>query len=267
MAVTMFVGLTIGLLAFDIGVLGAICLLVGINVAGTLTYYGLLRSLHPRLLAPDLSLLATMLRYGGRIYLAALFAYLVGRVNLLLLNSYLGGVAAGEYSITLAIAEGIHLLPTVVGLNLFPRVARGEGAGNTAVVFRTVAFGYALLCLLTIPFAGPGIRLLYGRAFDPAVTIYYWMLPAMFCYGMVSVLADYFAGSGFPWEAVLVWVPGLAINFAIVAVFVPSSRNVNLAALSASISYALVLALHMRMFAADSGGTASCCRGHERLCA
>jgi O-antigen/teichoic acid export membrane protein len=254
MAVVMFAGLCIGLIVFDVGLLGAISVMVGATIAGTVAYFVLLRHDRVRLRAPDLGLLRRMLRYGVRIYLAALFAYMVGRVNLLLVNSYLGGVAAGEYSTALAIAEGIHLLPTVVGLNLFPRVARGQGAGNTAAVFRTLALGYGLLCLLTIPLAAPGIRLLYGSAFDAAVSIYYWMLPAMFAYGMVSVLANHFAGRGFPREAVLVWLPGLVLNFAIVMVFVPSSGDANVAALSASIGYSLVLALHMRLFARESGG-------------
>jgi O-antigen/teichoic acid export membrane protein len=254
MAVAMFTGLAVGLLAFGIGVLGAIVILVAVNLAAALVYYWLLRHHHRRLKTPDLTLLRSMLRYGGRIYLAALFAYLVGRVNLLLLNSYLGGVAAGEYSIALAIAEGMHLLPTVVGLNLFPRVARGEGVGSTAPVFRTVALGYGLMCLLTIPLAGPAIHLLYGHAYNQAIPIYYWMLPAIFSYGMVSVLANHFAGSGFPREAMLVWIPGLVLNFAMVALFVPSSRNIDIAALSASLAYTLVLALHMRMFAIESGG-------------
>jgi O-antigen/teichoic acid export membrane protein len=254
MAVAMFTGLAIGLLAFSMGVLGAIALLVGVNVAGTLAYYVLLRHHHPRLSAPDLRLLRSMLRYGGRIYLATLFAYMVWRVNLLFVNAELGGAAAGQYSIALAIAEGIHLLPTIVGLNLFARVAGGEGRGNTAAVFRTLALAYGLMCLLTIPFAAPGIHLLFGHAFDPAVSIYYWMVPAMFAYGMVGVLANHFAGTGFPREALLVWVPGLVVNFAIVAVFLPSGHDVNVAAISASIAYWIVLLLHMRLFAGEAGG-------------
>jgi O-antigen/teichoic acid export membrane protein len=71
---------------------------------------------------------------------------------------------------------------------------------------------------------------------------------------MVSVLANHFAGSGFPLEALLVWVPGLVVNFLIVMVFVPSTHDVTVAALAASIGYALVLLLHMRMFASESGG-------------
>ena len=253
MGLTTFVGLLVGLVALSFDVLGAIVLMVSVNIAGMFAFMFALRHHRAPLRRPDLELMRSMLRYGGRIYLATLLAYLVGRANLLLVNSYLGGVAAGEYSISLAIADGIHLLPTVVALNLFPRVARGDPAGDTAAAFRSVALVYGLLIVVTIPFAGIGIRLLYGHAFSDAVTIYYWMVPAIFSYGMVSVLAYHFAGRGFPREALLVWVPGLVVNFAIVFPLLAKHASVNVAAIAASVGYTLVLVLHMRMFAQESG--------------
>jgi O-antigen/teichoic acid export membrane protein len=254
MSIVMVLGLAIGLLIFSVGVLGAIVLLVGVNIAGSLAFLFLLRHHRPRLRSFDRRLLGSMLRYGSRLYVAALLAYLVGRVNLLLVNSYLGGAAAGKFSIALALAETIHLLPTVIALNLFPRVARGDASGNTGAVFRSLTLVYALLCALTIPVAGPAIRLLYGSAFSDAATMYYWLLPGTFSYGMISVLAYHFAGRGFPLSAVIVWVPGLILNFAIVLPTVSRHTGANVAALAASVSYTVVLALHMRLFAQESGG-------------
>jgi O-antigen/teichoic acid export membrane protein len=253
MAVATFVGLVVGLAVFSFGVLYAIVLMVAVTCAGTLAFAVVLRHHKPPLRSPDISLMRAMLRYGTRIYLATLLAYLVGRVNLLLVNSYLGNVAAGEYSISLSIADGIHLLPTVVALNLFPRVARGEPAGDTAAAFRSLALVYGLLCLLTVPLAGPAIHLLYGSAFAESVTIYYWMVPAIFSYGMISVLAYHFAGRGFPREALLIWIPGLVLNFAIVFPLLENQADVTVAALGASLAYTLILVLHMRMFARETG--------------
>jgi O-antigen/teichoic acid export membrane protein len=254
MNVAMVAGLAIGLLAFSFEVLGAIVVLVSVNIAGSLVFFALLRQHLPRLGRVDLRLLRSMLKYGLRLYLASLLAYLVVRANVILVNSYLGGVAAGEFSIAIAVWEGIGLLPAVVALNLFPRVAGGDSTGDTGAVFRSLTLVYGLLCVLTIPVAGPGITLLYGEAFSGAVTIYYWMLPGIFCYGMVSVLSYHFAGRGFPLEALLVWVVGVVVNFAIVFPLLARQANVNVAALAASLSYLLILLLHMRMFAAESGG-------------
>lgn len=253
MGIVVFVGLVVGLGVLSFGVLGAITLMVSTNVAGSFAFAFALRHHRPTQRRPDLVLMRVMLRYGARVYIATLLAYLVGRVNLLLVNSYLGGVAAGEYSISLAIADGLHLLPTVVALNLFPRVARGEPAGDTAMAFRSLCLIYGLLCLITIPFAAPAIHLLYGSAFSDAITIYYWMVPAIFSYGMISVLAYHFAGRGFPREALLVWIPGLVVNFALVFPLLVHHDSVNVAAIAASLAYTLILVLHMRMFARESG--------------
>ena len=251
-----FIGLTLGLVVFDLGVLYAITVLVSLNVAASLTYFALVRHHSPPLRTPAPRLAKQMLRYGFRIYLATLLAYAVGRVNLLLVNAYLGSSAAGQYSVGISLADGMHLLPSVVALNLFPRIARGDPHERSAAVFRSLSLLFALLCLVTVPLAGPGIRLLYGPQFDPAVGVYFWLLPGIFAYGMLNVLSYHFAGRGFPLEALLIWLPGMALNLALVFAFVPSG-GINVAALAATLSYILILIMHMRLFAKESGGYGS----------
>jgi len=168
-------------------------------------------------------------------------------------NAYLGAHEAGLYSVTATIADGFFVLPMVVGLNLFPRVARGDPTESTAAVFRSVAVLYGLLCLATIPLSGPGIRLVFGDAFDGSVSLYYWLLPGIYCVGLLTILAHHFAGRGYPLEAAAVWLVGLAVNIAINVVFLPG-RGAWVAALSSSITYALLLALHIRLFSREAGG-------------
>lgn len=255
-ALLTFAGLVIGLAVFSIGVLGAIAVMVSVNVAAALAYLIVLRVDVPHFRVPDRDLLTKMLRYGFRIYVATVLAYAVGRINLIFVNSYLGSSAAGQYSVGVALADGMHLLPSVVALNLFPRIARGDPHERSAAVFRSLTLLFALLCLITVPLAGPGIRLLYGHAFAPAVDIYYWLLPGIFAYGMLNVLSYHFAGRGFPLEAVLIWIPGLVLNLVIVLAFVPGG-SADIAALAATVSYVLILFMHMRLFAKESGGYGS----------
>jgi stage V sporulation protein B len=252
-AVLTFAGLVIGLAVFSIGVLGAIAVMVSLNMVGACAYFALLRHHGPPLKAPDRELVVRMLRYGFRVYATTLLAYAVGRVNLVLVNSYLGGDAAGQYSIGVSLADGLHLLPAVVALNLFPRIARGDPHERSAAVFRSLTLLFGLLCLVTVPLAGPGIRAIFGDSFAPAVGIYYWLVPGIFAYGMLNVLSYHFAGRGFPTEAVLIWIPGLILNLVIVMVFVPSGGT-HIAALAATVSYGLILFMHMRLFAKESGG-------------
>jgi O-antigen/teichoic acid export membrane protein len=256
MGAVLLAGLVVGLLLLSLGVLFAIVLFVGVNVAGTVAYLMLLRRHFPLRRSPDLGLLRTMMRYGARLYLAALLAYLVTRVNLLLVNAFLGSSEAGLFSIVIGLMDALTLLPVVVALNLFPRVARGDKSTDTAAVFRTLALVYGALCIATIPLAGVAIRLLYGGAFSGAVSIYYWMLPAVFSYGMVSVLSNHFAGRGFPLGALLVWFVGVVVNFAITVPALAGHHDVDFAAIGASVAYVVILVLHIRLYAVEEGGYA-----------
>jgi O-antigen/teichoic acid export membrane protein len=251
--VVVAVAMAIILLSLDGGPTAAVLVLSGGFVASTFAYLAILRGAGGRRFMPDVGLGRTMVAYSFRVYVALLLAFLVIRVDLLLVNSYRGSGEAGIYSVDAAIAAGMYLLPSVIALNLFVRVARGHATEVTAKVFRIVALGYGAVCLLAVPLAGPFIDLLYGPRFSEATTLFYWLVPGIFSLGMLTILAHHFAGRGFPVQAMLVWVVGLTVNVAINVAFLPS-HGTWVAAMSSSVAYGLLLLLHMRLFARDIGG-------------
>jgi O-antigen/teichoic acid export membrane protein len=194
-----------------------------------------------------------MVGYGFRAYVATLFGFLVIRVDTLFVNGYLGARQAGLYAVAVALVDGLFLFPTVVAVNLFPRIARGGETAMTAEVFRLVAVLYGLFCLATIPFAGFAIRHLFGREFEPATSLYYWILPGAFSLGMIAILSNHFAGRGFPLRAVVVWVFALALDVVILVLFLDRAGTY-VASLASSITYCVLLLLHMGMFAREAGG-------------
>jgi O-antigen/teichoic acid export membrane protein len=242
--------LAVGFWLLDFEVTGALAVVTGSRLGAALAYLAALRLVPERL---DGALARRMLTYGFRAYVAILASFLVIRLDLLLVNGYLGAHEAGLYSVAATVADGMYVLPMVVGLNLFPRVARSGESQETAEVFRSVAVLYLLVCLATIPFAGPGIRLFFGSGFDGSVSLYYWLLPGIYCLGMLTILAHHFAGRGYPTEAAAVWLVGLGLNIAINVVFLPG-RGAWVASLASSIAYAVLLALHLRLFAREAGG-------------
>jgi O-antigen/teichoic acid export membrane protein len=243
--------LVVGFVVLDIGVVGALALLGAQQLLALAWYIALLRPHISTGRWPDMQLLRRMTGYGFRIYVATLLAYLVIRVDMFLVNGTLGAAEAGRYAVAVALADGMVLLPTVVAVNLFPRIARGASEQTTAEVFRSVGLLFALLCLVSVPLAGPAIRALYGPAFHEATTLYLWLLPGIFCLGMLTILSHHFAGRGFPLEAMLVWFVGLAANIAINVLFLHHGTYV--AALASSVAYALLLALHVWMLARETG--------------
>ena len=249
------VALVVGLLVLNGGVGAAIAITTASFVASALAFAAALTRGRLRL-RPDVALARTMLRYGFRIYVATLIAFVIVRLDLLLVNAYLGERQAGLYSIVAALAQGMYVIPAVVGVNLFPRIARGAPDEMSAGVFRSFFLIYAALCLVSAPFAPLFIPALFGAEFGDAAELYWWILPGVFSLGMLTVLSHHFAGRGFPLEAMLVWFVGLGVNVAMNLLLL-EDHGTWVASLSASVAYTILLLLHVRMFARDVGGYAA----------
>jgi O-antigen/teichoic acid export membrane protein len=245
--------LAIGLLVFDFGVTGTLIILLGGQVASALTFFLLARRGIELTVRFNRILATEMLKYGFRIYVATTLAFLVIRSDILLVNGYLGQREAGVYSVAVALGEALYLLPTVIGLNLFARVARGASDQMSAEIFRSVFVLYGLVCILSVVLAGPVIRVFYGPQYSESIGLYYWLAPVIFSLGMLTILSHHFAGRGFPLQAMLVWFVGFAVNLVINLIFLKRSGTY-IASLSSSIAYTLLLALHVRLFAKDFGG-------------
>jgi O-antigen/teichoic acid export membrane protein len=231
----------------------ALSLLIGPQVLALGVYIYAMRR-HGRTLKPlDRPLARRMIGYGARAYVITLFAYLLIRVDLLLVNGIQGARAAGQYSIAVAVADALDLLPLSVCVNLFARLARGSVGREVSLgVFHLVAVAYLIVCAIAALLAGPAITLLFGHAYHPAISLLLWLLPGVYCFGLLNMIAYYFAAQGMPREMIVAWIPGLALNLALDLVLLPH-HGTYVASLASSVAYALVLILHLRMFARDVG--------------
>jgi O-antigen/teichoic acid export membrane protein len=243
----------VGFTAFNFDLTAALAAIGIGRYAAALAYLVLLGGPRRQQLGFDSKLARQTLAYGSRVYVAIVLSYLIVRFDLLLVNTYLGKHEAGLYSVAATLADGMFVIPMVVSLNLFPRVARGDPTKASAEVFRSVAVLYGLLCLATVPIAGPGIRMFFGDSFSGATSLYYWLLPGIYAYGMLTILSGHFAGRGFPRSAIVVWILGMSLNVVLNVVFLPG-RGAWVASLTSSISYCVLLGLHMWLFAREAGG-------------
>jgi O-antigen/teichoic acid export membrane protein len=236
------------------GVLLALALLAGPQLGALLVYVSALRR-HGRLLrSPDGALARRMLGYGARAYVVTLLAYMLVRIDLLLVNGIQGAHAAGQYSVAVAVADALYLLPVSVAVNLFARLARGSVERELSLsVFQLVAVAYLAVCIAAALLAEPAITLLFGPAYHPAISLFLWLLPGVYCLGALNVIAYHFAAHGMPRELVFVWIPGLLVNLLIDVTLLPD-HGTYVASIASTVAYALVLVLHLRLFARDMGG-------------
>jgi O-antigen/teichoic acid export membrane protein len=234
-----------------VGVLGVLVTIAASQALSTGVYFAVLRR-HLLSWRPDLDLARRMLHYGLRVYVATVLAFIVIRVDVLLVNAYRGSHDTGLYSVAVAAVDALYLLPAIIGFNLFPRIARGAERTLSVVVFRTLAPLYGALCLASVLLAGPAIHLLYGSRFAGSVGLYYWIAPGAFSLGMVTVLSNHFAGQGFPVTVMLMWLSAVVLNIALNVVFLPDGLFV--APLASSVAYGLLLVMHTVAFAREAGG-------------
>ena len=246
------IALVIGFKGFGMGVEGALAIYLANAVLGAVLFAVLL--LERRAPArPELALARRMVGYAFRVYVATLLLYLVIRLDVLFVNAYLGASEAGIYTVATGIADALFVIPSVVGLNVFARIARGDDAEVTASVFRSVGLLYAVLCLVAAAVAKPVIAVLFGQAFHEAAELFWWLTPGVWSMGMLAILTQHFIGRGFPLRAMFIWFAGLIVNLAINIAFL-SSQGTYIAPLSSSIAYTLLLVLYLRLFASEIGG-------------
>jgi len=202
------------------------------------------------------SLFRDSVGYGARSYVAALLAYLIVRSDLLLVNTLRSTAEAGIYSIAVQIADLLYLLPMSIGMVLFPLLSRhGDGDPHFATkVVRHTAFLMLLLCAAAGITAAPVIHLLYGAGFSPAVFALWWLLPGIWAYGVTNPIATHLASAGMPLPAVLVWIPPLILNVVLNLFWIPR-WGIAGAAASSSVSYLMVLALHLALWSRTLGGS------------
>ena len=224
-----------------------------ISAGGSLVTMWMVFRKAPLLLRIDLNLGRDMLRYGMKFYLACLCAYLVIRIDLLMVNYFSGMTEAGIYSVAVGFADLLYMLPIAIGTILFPRIAKDQtGAVDfTLMVCRFAALLMGAVCLATALLAQPLILLLYGSAFANAVRPLIWLLPGVFLLSLEAIVANDLAGRGYPVVLVAYWCVGLLLNIVLNLIFIPLWGATGAAAASTA-TYALMSVLVFRRFLLDS---------------
>lgn len=157
---------------------------------------------HRSIPIPSLTLFKNTIRYGMRAYIAALFAYLVLKIDLLMVKEILGPNQAGQYSIAVSMAEMIYLLPVTVGTILFPKLSslvgnreKWEFTKKTTLVIGIVMTAISISAILL---AKPIVLFLFEDVFLPSIPAFIWLMPAIVILSINTILMNYFASMGMP---------------------------------------------------------------------
>jgi len=178
--------------------------------------------------------------YGLRFCIPLMAAILIFRVDLLIVNHFRGAAEAGVYAVASQFANLLTMLPGVIAMLLFPRVASSQDPrGEFAIrVTRHVSFLMLIMCA-TVAAGSFLLPLIYGARFADARIQLLILLPGVCLIGIESVLVQHFTGTGLPVAIPVFWLMTLTVsvgfNLALVPVFVARG-----AAVTSTLSYSLI---------------------------
>jgi O-antigen/teichoic acid export membrane protein len=171
------------------------------------------------------SLFRTQLSYGLRAFLASLLAFLLLRLNLVMVQQMAGNAAAGHYSVAMAFFDGIYLLPATIALLLFPKLSAMRNVVDRWRESKRISWitlgPLVGLGVFIAAVAEPLVIAVFGNEFAASVPVLYVLLVAVLFYGLNNVISVFLASCGMPWRAVWVWVPALVTNVSLNMLWIP----------------------------------------------
>ncbi|MDP2895577.1 MAG: polysaccharide biosynthesis C-terminal domain-containing protein, partial [bacterium] len=141
------------------------------------------------------------LGYGLRGHIGNVLQFFNYRLDVFIVNYFLGPAAVGVYGVSVALAELLWYLPNAVGFVIFPKAAATKPEVMnlfTPRVFRITLGLTALGGVGLALFAKPLIAFVYSSAFIGAYPAMLALLPGVVLLGSGKVLTNEIAGRGFP---------------------------------------------------------------------
>lgn len=194
--------------------------------------------------------------FGIKSHIGNIFWFLTHRLDVFLVNGYLGPAAVGYYSLSVALGESLWMISQAASTVLLPRIA-GETDENrrrslTPVVARTVILTTALLAIAMAVFSPWLIRSLYSEAFLPSVWPLQGLLPGIVALSAGRVLANDITGRGYPLLNTYIVGGGLVVNIVLNVLLIPICGILG-AAIASSASYILIFIIRLFFYCRLSG--------------
>ncbi len=158
--------------------------------------------------------LVPAVRYGISLALSYVVTVMLLRVDVLLTYALDGPDSAGQYSVSIALAALVGLLPLAISAGTFPRLAKLDDAHAKELTAQVCRYGVAaaltvaLTLLVVVPVAVP---VLFGREFRPAVLPTLILLPGSILWSVQWILCRAAAARGWPGLLLRSFLLGLVV--------------------------------------------------------
>lgn len=247
--------LTVGFVAVFVALLkwgpvGAIAAyLLVLAAQGVVTLYMGARHSWRRLRLP-VGISTPLLGFGLSLFLGNLAVTSVFRIDIFLLSSMRGAAALGIYSVAVAFAELVLMVPNALGTSLFallPGVADEERRAVMMQASRVTLVIAVIIGLLTAAFAYPLVVVLMGDRFRGSVLPLALLVPGLVAMSLNYVYANYFAAGGRPLVNAAYFGIGLVLNVLLNLMLIPSFGVPGCALASTGAYFAVTAAYFVRL--------------------
>ncbi len=196
---------------------------------------------------PDFKLFKDMRNYGIKSYIILFLSITTMRVNIFIMNYFLGNETTGYYGLAVQVSEWALFIPVNIGILLFGKKVREnldkryvfKVLGITGIV--TIA-----ICIAGVFLSKPLFPLIFGNEFSKSYLPFVYLLPSVVFGGLYHVLHGFYSGSGLPKFFPILWIFVFIINVTLSYILIPQYKMIG-GAISITISYT-VLSITLIMF-------------------
>ena len=153
--------------------------------------------------AYDLEIIKEQAALGWHVFWGGMFLQVTKRLDILLVNFFLGPGPLGVYVVAYSAAEFVLTVPGIYSRAAFSSAAvssGGEGFSVSSAAIRQSLFLMAVLAVVLALVMKPFILTAYRREFLPAVLPAFILLPGAIMYGFGTLLGNIFTGYARPKE-------------------------------------------------------------------
>ncbi len=198
----------------------------------------------------DRPTLGPMLRFGLKGQVGNMLQFFNYRLDVFVVNYFLGGSAVGIYSVSVALAELLWQLPNAVSFVIFPKASASKAGNMNRFTPRVFAITLGLTFVGALGLALVGRHLIvwiYGADFAAGYGPLLALLPGVVLLGGGKVLTNEVAGRGYPQYNSINSAIALVLTLALDLLLIPSMGIMG-AAVASSIAYTTIFAMSILFY-------------------
>lgn len=189
----------------------------------------------------DTNLFKKTLQFGLKSYVSNIVGFLLYRIDMFIVNFFLGIVFVGYYSISVMLAETLWYLPSSVGTVILSHTLNlKESQSNelTPIICRNTIFITIIFAILLLIFGNHIIIAFFGNAFEPSILPLQILLIGVVAMSINKILSNELIARGMPLIGAIAALIALSINLPLNILLIPK-LGLSGAALSSTIAYSI----------------------------